>query len=471
MRGVWAGGFGAALALLGAGAGRAEEPGDQELIVLGERAARSLKNTSASVDVITAEDLDRLSTPDRIEQVLAFTPNVQLGAGDQLPSIRGQDSTGVLLGADAFLGGARPRATLSVDGRALGLNEFVYGLASVWDVRQIEVFRGPQTTTQGRNSIAGAIFVETAEPTFEAEGRARFLFSDYRTRQGSLALSGPLLGDQVAGRVALDVRRHDSWVRYSGDDGIPGADRMEDDYILGRGKLLIKPDALPALRVELTFQHLESRGPQAEAVFAPFAERRYDAPGGGYWRTRVDSFSAQSTYAVSTALDLDITVTYGDSTIERLTTPGFGVGRVNASDVSLETILRYRPAPGARFEGLAGFYGVRAAQDERLDLSIFLGDGAFRDEQLSLGFFGEGTWRPLPRLALTAGARYQRDAQDRSGALGPFLLDYDEAFSAFLPKASLAYDLSDRWRIGVLAQRGFNAGGTTISFTTGEQDV
>lgn len=448
----------------------------EEVIVTGERITRSLKDTAASVAVNTAEDLAAQAAPDRIEQVLAYTPNVQLGASDQGPSIRGQESTGVLQGADAFLGGTRPRATLQVDGRALSYNEFIYGLASVWDVKRVEVFRTPQTTTQGRNSIAGAIFMETNDPTYEFEGRVRALAGAEDTRQGSAVVSGPLVDEQVAGRLAVDVREHTSWVNYTGEDNIEGADRSEDDYKLVRGKLLVEPAALGDLSLKLTYAHLESNNPQGEAIQAPFEDRSYDAPDGGYWETRVDSLVADLNYALSSDAELTVITAFGDSTIDRLSSPGGGVARVESQDLSIEARLSVAPA-GSSLAGLVGVYGLTTDQDEAIDLSAFLGFGDFTDEQTSLGLFGEATWTMTERLALTAGARFQRDHQDRVGSLGLcdpeivcFRVDYDETFEAFLPKVALKYDVTRDWRLGALAQRGFNPGGTTISFETGAQD-
>ena len=115
----------------------------QEIVVTGERLQRPLSETASSVVVTTGEMNEALAGADRVEQLLFLVPNVQYGSGGAGPTIRGQDSTGVLRDLPAFLGGTRPRVTLQVDGRAVSFNEFVFGLASVWDVDQVEVYPKP----------------------------------------------------------------------------------------------------------------------------------------------------------------------------------------------------------------------------------------------------------------------------------------------------------------------------------------
>src|SRR6476469_3038979 len=132
----------------------APEPvGDSaEIVVTGERVKRSLKETQSSVSVVSERDIEAASA-NRVEEMLKLVPNVQLGTGSEGPAIRGQDTTGALQALPAFLGGNRPRTTVVVDGRRTTYNEFVFGTAPAWDVGRIEVFRSPQTTTQGQNSI------------------------------------------------------------------------------------------------------------------------------------------------------------------------------------------------------------------------------------------------------------------------------------------------------------------------------
>ena len=64
---------------------------------------------------------------------------------------------------------------MRIDGRTATFNEFVNSTEGLWDVAHVEVFRSPQTTTQGVNSIAGAIFIQTATPTDDFEWRAQLI--------------------------------------------------------------------------------------------------------------------------------------------------------------------------------------------------------------------------------------------------------------------------------------------------------
>lgn len=442
----------------------------EEIIVTGERADRSLRDTASSVSVTTGSDIARIAGADDLNDILALTPNVSLGNGDSGASIRGQDSTGVLGGVFAFFGGGRPRATLSVDGRALSYNEYIYGLASVWDVAQVEVFRGPQTTTQGRNSIGGAIFIRTADPTYKLEGAAQVQIADQSSEQFSAGLSVPIVADQVALRLSFDTRDADTWVRKpNATHAITGDDPLSDDFLVARAKLLVEPASLPGVRALLTYTHADSTTQQAEAIDPPFRNRTDNGVSGALFDTRSDTGIVDVTFDLGNSFELGTRVTYADLTIDRLAPVGQGPLTIDTEEVTVEAIGRFQPADG-NLSGLAGFYFVNSDQDEASDLSAFLGRGDFRDQQESLGIFGEATIKLGDRLSLTGGARYQRDTQDRTGSLGPFAVDYHRTFEALLPKAAVAFDVSETLRIGATAARGYNPGGTTISFTSGLED-
>ena len=466
-----------AACLLGLAGAQSAEPAArsgnavEEIVVTGERVPRSLLRTPSSVAVTTTADIEAQAAPYRIEQLLALVPNVQLGSGGQGPTIRGQDSTGVLQDLPAFLGGTRPRVTLQVDGRAVGYQEFVFGLASVWDVQQVEVFRSPQTTTQGRNSIAGAIFVHTNDPTYAWEAEVRGIVGDLDARQASAVISGPIVAEELAFRVAGDVRRS----RPSSDiaDRIAGADPGRDDYGLARLKLLATPGALSAVRLELTFNHLESHAPPFAGLRRPFKARRDPVDGYGAFRVNVDSATAVLDYRLTRVADMTTTVAYGDAVVRRFSLPGLGLARTATRDLSVESIVRWRPE--GPLQAIGGVHHLRTRLDQFIDVSLLAGIGDFDDTQHSFGLFGEASWQAAPRLALTAGLRYQRDDQRRTGFLGRgevgTHVDYDEAFDAWLPKVSIAYDLADGISAGLLIQRAFNPGGMTVAIDTGALDT
>jgi len=444
----------------------------EQIVITGERVPRSIKGTASSVVVTTAREIEAQAV-DRVDQVLATIPNVQFGSGTEGPTIRGQDSTGVVRELFAFLGGTRPRATLTVDGRAVTYSEFINGAASIWDVERVEIFRSPQTTTQGRNSIAGAIFVHTNDPAPAWESRARLVVGNFGARQGSAVVSGPLVGDQLAIRVAGDIKLGRNSSKMA--DQISGASIDRDDYGLVRAKLLAQPHAIPGLRVEGTYVHSESQQPQFEAVRDPFRRRRSPLPErtNGILRLNVDSATALVSYAVSPTLSSLTTLSYGNALINRFGLPGLGRTTNAARDLSAETILHWKPV--SAFQLIGGLHHSTLRQRQRIDITgLRLGTGGFEDRQRSLGIFGEMTWRPAPRLAITAGLRHQRDHQDREGQVGPvgpgISVDYDQGFQAWLPKISVAYDLGQDTTVGLLVQRAFNPGGTTVNLATRRQD-
>lgn len=447
------------------------EKAASEIIVTGERAPRSLLETPSSVAVVTARDIDSMAAADRIEQVLELIPNVTLGFGADGPTIRGQDTTGPARDLYAFLGGVRPRTTLIVDGRPVGFNEFTSGIEPLWDVGRVEVFRSPQTTTQGQNSIAGAIFIHTEDPGPASEVRVRAIGGQEHTRQISAVVSMPVLTDQVAIRIAGDYR----YSHPSADirDRVPGKDADHDEYGLLRAKLLVTPTALPGARIELSYSHTQSEMPQTELIGQPFQKRQNLSGFAAIFRTNVDSMTANLGYELGPDLIATAVVTHGDSDLRRFALPGFGQTEIRVRDWFGETVIRWSPAGPASFVG--GISRARQHLRQHIEPLVAFGEGRFDDHQESTGVFGEAGFTLAQRVKLTTGLRYQQDSQRRVGALGsgPSAtdLDFDRSFHAWLPKVSLAYDIDPDVRAGVLVQRAYNPGGVTLRGDIAAVDV
>lgn len=460
-------------ALAAAQAGAADEPpqppDNREIVVTGERAKRSLKDTASSVVVITGPEIDSLAQ-DRADQIFAAIANVQLGQGSEGPAIRGEDTTGVLQALDAFLGGARPRATTEVDGRAVGFQEYVFGTAPLWDVKQVEVFRSPLTVTHGRNSIAGGIVITTNDPTYDWEARARVIAGNFDTTEASGVVSGPLIVDQFAFRLAGDIRHQRTTSRLS--DQQRGANPNDDDYSLLRLKLLAEPRALPGLRLVGTFTHTYSRMPQIVDAKAPFHPREDPEFNLGVFDVRVNAATLHATQDFGSG-QVEAVVSVGHSHSRRYAPPQLGEAQTRLHDFSAEMFGNLHVADAVTLRG--GVHAVQSNLRQYIDLRAFIGsEGQFRDRQHSFGVFAEGEFDLAPRLKLTAGGRYQQDRQRRIGGLsGQFEApaDFDLRYSAWLPKLSVTYALTPRINAGMLVERAYNPGGATIALDTGETDT
>src|SRR3546814_2966606 len=79
----------------------------------------------------------------------------------------------------------------------LTYNEAIYLDGLLWDVQQMEVYRGPQSTLQGRNAIGGVVAIKTADPTFDWQGKVRGVIGGDKTRQ----ISGAVGGDRKSTRL------------------------------------------------------------------------------------------------------------------------------------------------------------------------------------------------------------------------------------------------------------------------------
>ena len=138
-----------ALATSAAGSAQAQERAgaEDEIVVTAERTDRTLRQTASSVVVTTADEVARLGGAYSLDDVVSRTPNlVSTRPASNAPAIRGIDGTGPALGGDAFFGGTRARVNYLIDNRPLSFNETVYIDGLLWDLQQIEVYRGPQST-------------------------------------------------------------------------------------------------------------------------------------------------------------------------------------------------------------------------------------------------------------------------------------------------------------------------------------
>jgi iron complex outermembrane receptor protein len=125
----------------------------------------------------------------------------------------------------------------------------------LFDIGQVEALRGPQGTLFGRNTPAGVLKFDSVKPTKDFEGYGSASYATFSTINLEGAVSGPILGDTLTGRISALYQHRDDWVDnlFTHKNNATGG---YDQWAI-RGQLLWAPiDDFSAL-LNLHYQHLD----------------------------------------------------------------------------------------------------------------------------------------------------------------------------------------------------------------------
>lgn len=439
-----------------------------EIVVTGEKIERRLQDTASSVTAISGEELAENVGAQSVSEAIRDVPNVVYNGTIGAPIIRGQDTQGPNFGSTAFFAGTIPRATINLDGHYQNFYEYAFGGTSIWDVDMIEVFRGPQTTSQGANAIAGAIIVNTKDPTFTPEAAYQAEYGSYNRYRTSVMASGPIAGNQLAGRIALDYTGRDTFIDYVNPSFAKGDADLNFSTFNVRGKLLWEPTHIAGLAAKLTYAHTFNNRPTWEAASKPYAELASTTTTMPSWSQDTDTGVLDVKYDFGNGLTLFNQSQASKTHVHRVTWPVTnGSATIDQRNLSNETRVTFGERTST-WSGVVGLYVANTTSDDTLYLR---GLSNYDDDKTNLGVFSEVSYRLTERWTLTGGLRFQMDQFTRVGNSDFFdlvPLDYDETFSAILPKISLAYAVTPDVTVGALVNRGYNPGGVNLSFATKE---
>jgi outer membrane receptor protein involved in Fe transport len=217
---------------------------DIEVItVKGDFREAGLQRITSAITLIAENEIERRHAQS-LEEILALSPNVNFSSGSQRAryfQIRGigersqfsepiNPSVGVILDDIEF------------SGTASG--------ASLYDVSQVEVFRGPQGTRFGSSALAGVINIRTNDPTDTFEGSVKASVGNFNSRALGLVLSGPAV-DKVNYRLAVEKYESDGFINnlFLNRDDVNNRDELTV-----RGKVAI--EATEDLSIDLSFVHI-----------------------------------------------------------------------------------------------------------------------------------------------------------------------------------------------------------------------
>ena len=435
----------------------------ETVTVTGERIRRSRFEASTSNRVFSAPEIDpsghALSATDLLKQTVN---TVDLGSGNDLPTVRGVDGSGPAVGAVAFFAGTRPRLNLSIDGRSATYNEYAFGTQSLWDMQQVEVLRGPQSHVRGQNAVAGAVVMRSKDPKQEWEGALRLGVGNQKTRNIAGVVSGPIVKDNLAFRLSAERQQRESYEPFVHYQPVGNPRRVNNTNV--RFKLLFTPENLPDLESRLTINRIRSRAPQNE-IMGNTASRRFlkEKP---VFVTGSTSGIWDFSYRFNDSLRLENKIVYSRYHNERLhlpmaRNPQGEPAELKGREVQVEPVLFYQTE---RLKGLVGLHYFQSRQDEWVDIRSVGGHNTFNDKNRVQAAFAETTFSPNPQWDITLAARVEKETHQRKGGSRALALDFNKGQTVFLPKIDVAFKPTGQWITGIKAARGYNPGGAGITF-------
>jgi len=204
-----------------------------EIVVTADFRGRSSSKIPASITVLDSEAIQQAAVQ-HFEELVFIVPNFNWsGDGNRARyfQIRG---VGEL---EQYEGAPNPSVGFLIDDIDFS---GIGTVATLFDVQQIEVLKGPQGTRYGANALAGLVYVQSAEPTDEWSGDLRLGAADDNAFSGGIALGGPI---GSAGTTSFRVSAHHFQSDGFRRNAFLGRDDTNDrNETTVRGKLLWQPD-------------------------------------------------------------------------------------------------------------------------------------------------------------------------------------------------------------------------------------
>ena len=487
----------ASIAALNSGAQEAAETESRQstIIVTGQKIDTAIEDVTSSVKVVGALEIAREPVSDLYDLVERI-PNVNSSFGDLGFSIRGIDQRGV--------GGAGRGQTLTVyvDDAALGNYTTFFGPLESWDLGQVEVFRGPQSTNFGRNSLAGAIYARSRDPSYQSDLRWRLEGGEYGSFQIAAAGGGALIEDKLAVRVSGQHRKSDGFIKNTFLD--KNADATE--VTSGRVKFLFEPTS--DIRIITTTSYTDNfAGEDGVNPATGFArEAAYDVAGSEGTKTWLQSLNAS--WQISDRIELQSITAWQQTDYTRIEDYDVTPLPISALfregvDESISQELRFKYT-GERLRGAVGIYYIDASTDytdsftipitfayPQLPLDNLVSRDSFIDFAAeNYAVFFDGEYAITEQVDLLFGARYDNETQTNEAIADTLILgDLPPAYNflralegrteqvseteydAFLPKAGLRWRPGEDTTLAFVVQKAYRAGGSEISALDGSVSV
>jgi outer membrane receptor protein involved in Fe transport len=434
------------------------------MIVSADFRPSEAQDTPVSLSTVNKETIESRGAQ-HIEDVLNLTPNVNVSSGasrGQYFQIRGIGER------SQFAAPLNPSVGLVIDGIDFSRTG---GAATLFDIEQVEVLRGPQGTRFGTNGLAGTINLQSKQATDELDINFESTLADYDTRAVGVAVGGPLIEDRLLGRIAIHQHVSDGYM----DNDFLGRDNTQNrDELTTRAHL--KWLATDDLTVDLNLLHLNIDNGYDAFTFDNSRNSLADDPGEDKQHT--NAFALKTDWRVNDALQLQSALTYSNSNIVYSYDADWGFDGQFAPGlfpyIGFEEFKRQRENYSVEFRALSneagrifnastdwtvGFYHLdqREGFEQDSDFGVFgasFVDGDYDTENTAV--FGQLDTKLTDKLTLVSGLRaeyFDGDYKDSNN------LEINPDEWLFGGKLGLNYQLTADQLVYTSLSRGYKSGG------------
>jgi len=190
----------------------------EEIIVKASWRETKLEKADASIFVIGQEVL--IDQPVKhFEQLTQMIPNLNWAGGSSRPRYFQIRGIGERSGYEGTPNSSVGFIIDDIDFSGLG------GIATTFDLEQVEVHRGPQGLRMGANALAGLIYMQSKNPTDAFEGIAELVYGSDDNKSLGIAMGGPINEEEkLKYRVVLrqdkaNGFRNNSWLAKDSTSG------------------------------------------------------------------------------------------------------------------------------------------------------------------------------------------------------------------------------------------------------------
>ena len=470
----------------------------EEIVVTAQKRSENLQDVPIAITALSETTIERIGG-NSLADIEQAAPSLNFGRGSRRTrgeiNIRGVGSFSRNPGFDA-------RASVYVDGVFVGrsgvFDQDLQGVTSV------EILRGPQGTLFGKNTISGAININTEKPHEETEASIGVTGGNYDLRKLQARVNGAL-SDNVFGSLAVTKMDQDGFIkntftgnRLNGIDRISGraklrilasdalelnfsADYLEEDDRAGNGEGIRADSGIGGAFGQASF----STAP-GERVVDHDADEREDREFWGLSMTADYEMGNGSTFTSITAYrDME----WFNRNEEDYTRAYLGISEFDEESDQITQEFRITSPKDGNFDYVAGIYYIQqdiSTERNGTFSGTFFGRAPEDDEVIptfvdvdAMGWaaYVHANYRFNDTFELTGGLRYTYDEKDidfflpnPTGFAGvldmtgqaPFRDDYDA--SDVTPKIGLNVYVNENVMLYGSYSAGFKSGGFNVDF-------